>query len=41
MDSNIAFDADGGHPKAPKTVSANAANAKVRKHQMIGRPIIL
>jgi len=31
----------GGHSIAPKTASANAANAKVRNRQMIGRPIIL
>jgi len=31
----------GGHSIAPKTASANAANAKVRNRQMIGRSIIL
>jgi len=31
----------GGNSIAPKTASANAANAKVRNRQMIGRPIIL
>jgi len=30
----------GGHPIAPKTASANAANAKARNRQMIGRPTI-
>jgi len=29
------------HSIAPKTASANAANAKVRNRQMIGGPIIL
>jgi len=34
-------DLDGMHSIAPKTASANAANAKVRNRQMIGRPIII
>jgi len=28
------------HSIAQKTASANAANTKVRNHQMIGRPVI-
>jgi len=31
----------GEHSIAPKTASANPANAKVRNRQMIGRPTIL
>jgi len=31
----------GGHSIAPKITSANATNAKVRNHQMIGRPVVL
>ena len=31
----------GGHSIAPKTASANAANATVHNRQMISRPIIL
>jgi len=31
----------GGHSIAPKTASANGANAKLGNRQMIGRPIIL
>jgi len=31
---------NGMHSIAPKSASANAENAKVRNHQMIGRPIM-